>query len=818
MILLDFVPFRRCAGRVAVIEESPYRSRKVTYSALEEGMFNAAASLRELNIGEGDRVVLWGENSARWMMTFYACLALRVVVVPIDASYSMDFVRKVQRVTQAKFVFSDEDGSTWNHLVEGSGYFDLAGPAPPLDSLAEIIFTSGTTGDPKGVMITHGNLLANLTPIHDEYQKYKGFAVPFSPLGFCHVIPLSHLFGQVMGLFIPQMVGGTVIFCRPAAQQIIEAVKANRASVVVCVPQELSLLRKRINAAITSAVRVSVPAAFPSTNHLAGGDARPSALSTLRTIATRWWKHRQIHRQFGWKFWAFVVGGASLPQADETFWSDLGFAVIQGYGLTETAPSITITHPFKGIKHGYVGKKLPGMDVKIAPDGEILVRGPQVSPGYFQNESATSEVFEDGWLRTGDLGRFDEEGNLQLLGRKKEVIVTSEGLNVYPEDVERALNQDSRVVESAVVARVIEAESSVHAVLVLAEAGNQSVADGIMHKANEHLEGFQRISSCSVWPDSHLPRTSTGKLKRLAIASAVAGQPIPSSKQAEESDLAERLLSGVKNPEQMDQPILLSSLDRVELLMNLEEARGTSIDETAFASAKTVGDVARLLDSPVETKQNYPYWKWPQWLPVRLLRYLLWYTIAFPAMPLRMKVRATGVENLKDLNPPCFFVANHQSILDAPAILKALPTFRWKRSLAPAMGARRHALDLYAAALFFNIYPLPDTSIGLRKALQLTGELVDAGYSPLVFPEGERTPDGKLRPFRPGIGVMVRQTKLPVIPIFVEGAYKIWPIHARGPAHKGTIDVHFGKPVDFSGKQPVQITTELEELYKSNQG
>jgi long-chain acyl-CoA synthetase len=180
-----------------------------------------------------------------------------------------------------------------------------------------------------------------------------------------------------------------------------------------------------------------------------------------------------------------------------------------------------------------------------------------------------------------------------------------------------------------------------------------------------------------------------------------------------------------------------------------------------------------------------------------------------------MKIRTSGVEHLRKIQSPVFFVSNHQSILDAPAILKALPDFYWRSRLAPAMGAQRDAIDLYTAALFFNIYPLPPTSIGLRKAMELTGELASAGYSPLVFPEGERTPDGKLKPFRPGIGVMVHHTRLTVIPIVLNGTYKIWPIHARGPTHKGIVDVRFYPAMDFSGKDPATITRELERFFNT---
>jgi long-chain acyl-CoA synthetase len=782
MLLHQFLQFHKHPNRNAVIEQSPFRVRKYSYADLELAVSNIAVSLQAMGLREGDKIILWGENSFRWLATFYACLRLKIVIVPMDAAFSQDYVNKIQNITKAKLICCDAEGNLWNDLLKGTGSLpNWPAEAPSNDSIVEIIFTSGTTGDPKGVLITHGNLLANLVPIHEEYQKYKRYQAPFAPIRFVHLIPLSHLFGQVMALFIPQMIGGTVIFTPTSALQVIQSVKSDRASVIVCVPQELLLLRKFVI-----------------------NKYSPADLHSTGSIPSRWWRYRKIHRAFGWKFWAFIIGGATLLVEDEQFWKKLGFAVVQGYGLTETAPSITITHPFKGMKAGFVGKKLPGLEVKIAEDGEILAKGPQISPGYFQGDP----IYKDGWFHTGDLGKFDEEGNLQLLGRKKEVIVTSEGLNVFPQDVENVLNADPRVIESAVVAKESGSRSVVHAVLVL----NPEVdAAEIIQSANGKLENFQRIQSHSVWHQSHLPRTSTGKLKRLAIAHGV----VPTEETETVEDVARELLSGVASGKRLDDDLGLGSLDRVELLMDLESSGGVVIDESAFAKARTLRDVSQLMEKQNEVHQHYPYWDWPRWSPIRLLRYLLWGIIVFPTMPIRMKIHASGLENLRALHPPVFFVSNHQSILDAPAILKALPDFGWRKSLAPAMGAQRSMIDLYAAALFFNSYPLPPTSVGLRKAIELTGKLADEGYSPLVFPEGERTPDGRLRPFRPGIGVMVHHTKLPVVPIVLNGTYRIWPIHARGPTHKGIVDVQFHPPIDFSGKDPATITRDLEEFFNA---
>src|SRR3972149_11468364 len=311
--LSDFLPFQLGDKEIAFVEQSPYRTRTYTCGEVAEGIRRVATSLQSLSVQPGDRIILWGENSARWAMTFYACMVRRVVVVPIDFAFSQHFVEKIKSITQAKLVCSDRDPVMWETLFVSSVQ-DLPSEMPEESTLLEIIYTSGTTGEPKGVMITHRNVLSNLIPIWTEYQKYKLYAAPFVPLGFVHLIPLSHLFGQIMGLFIPQMLAAKVIFTDPSPPRVIRAVKKNRASVVICIPQELEILSRHIS----KRHRVEFP------QRQRGG---------VSGLILRWWMFRRIHREFGWKFWAFIVGGATLPVQEESFWSGLGFAVIQGYGL-----------------------------------------------------------------------------------------------------------------------------------------------------------------------------------------------------------------------------------------------------------------------------------------------------------------------------------------------------------------------------------------------------------------------------------------------------------------------------------------------------
>ena len=318
----------------------------------------------------------------------------------------------------------------------------MPGVAISRDDITQIIFTSGATAEPKGVVIRHRNVLANIVPVEREIVKYRKYARPFHPLRFLNLLPLSHMFGQSMATNIPPMVRGTVIFTRSFnPHDILALIKSRRVSVLVCVPKILDVLREH-------AMRAWPESAEPP----------PQGIS----IPGRWWRYRRVHSAFGLKFWAFVVGAAPLPPDLEEFWRRMGFAVIQGYGLTETAPIVTLNHPFKTSK-GSVGTPIDGVEVRIADDGEILVRGENVTSGYYEqpiptgipnpksripspesripNPESRRRFDTDGWLHTGDIGERDEQGRVFIKGRKKEMIVTPEGLNVFPEDVERVLNE-----------------------------------------------------------------------------------------------------------------------------------------------------------------------------------------------------------------------------------------------------------------------------------------------------------------------------------------------------------------------------------------
>ncbi len=330
-------------------------------------------------------------------------------------------------------------------------------------------------------------------PVENEIKKYRKYERPFYPLRFLNLLPLSHLFGQTMATFIPPLLASTVVFQQSYhPEEILRQIRSRRVSVLVSVPKILEVLREYILHA------------FPESKNL------PEKMHW----ALRWWHFRRVHRAFGWKFWAFITGAAPLDPAVEEFFLRLGFLVIQGYGLTETAPIVTLNHPFH-TRRGSVGKPVGGVEIRLAEDGEVLVRGGNVSRGYFGQSEGQS--LDDGWLHTGDIGEMDSDGRLSIRGRKKDMIVLPDGRKVFPEDVEAVLRTIPCVRDCAVIG-----PDQVHAVLVT-DAGAD--ADAIVRRANERLEDHQKIRAVSAWPAGEgLPRTpGTGKLKRSEVRERIAG-------------------------------------------------------------------------------------------------------------------------------------------------------------------------------------------------------------------------------------------------------------------------------------------------------
>jgi long-chain acyl-CoA synthetase len=815
----------------AYVQRRGYRTVRRSYRQVAELAFRFARELDARAITKGDRVLLWGPNSAEWVAAFLGCALRGVVVVPMDDVATSDFALRVHQQVGAKLLVCSRE-----HVQQSIPTLALEdlpealathSPAPyptaevaPADAL-EIVFTSGTTAEPKGVVITHGNVLANIAPLELEIRKYLKYERWVHPVRFLNLLPLSHVFGQFLGIFLPQLMGGTVIFqdsFKPA--EVIATIHRERVSVLVAVPRVLQSLKEKIERDLEDE---GCSKKFRQQFRAAEG----------KHFLHRWWVFRRIHRQFGWKFWAFISGGAALDRDTEEFWGRLGYAAIQGYGLTETTSLISVNHPFR-LGKGSIGKVLAGREIKLAPDGEILVRGGGVATGYWNGSDLHPVASEDGWYRTGDVGELDAEGNLYFKGRKKDVIVTPAGMNVYPDDLEAAVRRQPEVKDVVVIALPRNGNAEPSAAIILRDAGADPEA--IVKRANESLAEYQRMHTWVVWPEEDFPRTSTQKPLRSVIQQAVQAQltqksphQMPSSPLAELiGRITKRTPSQLSPDASLESELNLTSLDRVELLSALEDRYQLDLSETRFAAVNTLGELERMLQGKLPPRAPYHYPRWVQRWPVTWVRLAVHYLLLRPAVVLLGWPHVEGRQNLRTVRGPVLVVCNHIADVDPGFVLTALPArLRHKLAIAtggealeilrtppPTRGFMGRAYDRVKWTLgvsLLNLFPLPREE-GFRESFAYAGESVDRGYSVLVFPEGRHTTDGKMLPFRAGIGLLANNLQIPIVPIRIDGLFEVKQAGKKF-ARPGQVKVKIGAPVQFApGSDSEWIARELQRM------
>ncbi len=826
--------FLRRGRECAYVQHRGYRTVRWSYRQVAETSFRFARELEALGIGKGDRVLLWGPNSAEWAAVFFGCALRGVIVVPIDEAGAADFAQRVyQQVDGRLLVCSREHAlpsipalaleDLQEMLAAHSSALYAATEIGPSDIL-EIVFTSGTTAEPKGVVITHGNVLGNIAPLEIEIQKYLKYERFIHPVRFLNLLPLSHVFGQFLGVFLPQLMGGTVIFqdqLKPG--EVIRTIRRERVSVLVAVPRMLQSLKEKIERDLEEQGALED---FQRKFREAEG----------KHFLHRWWTFRRVHRQFGWKFWAFISGGAALDRVTEEFWGRLGYAAIQGYGLTETTSIVSVNHPFR-LGKGSIGKVLAGREVKLAPDGEILVRGGGVAAGYWTGQKLQPMTAEEGWYGTGDIGALDAQGNLYFKGRKKDVIVTPAGMNIYPEDLEAALRQQPEIKDCVVIALPRDGNAEPCAVMILRDSGVDP--EPVVHRANETLAEYQRVRNWFVWPEEDFPRTSTQKPRTSAIQQVVQARLRTKREGAAASSSVAELIARVKGKSTADlgqesnleADLNLSSLDRVELLGALEDRYQMDLSETKFAALKTVGDLERMLQGQLPARVPYHYPAWVQRWPTTWVRLIIHYLLLRPAVFLLGWPHISGGENLRGVRGPVLVVCNHIDDVDVGFVQTALPA-RFRHRLATATGgealealrtppASRSSLGkIYdrikwtLGVSLLNLFPLPREA-GFRESFAFAGESVDRCYSILVFPEGHHTTDGKMRPFRAGVGLLANNLAVPVVPMRIDGLFELKKAKKKFAA-PGTIKVKIGIPLRFPrGSPPEWIASELQRAVES---
>lgn len=831
--LLNFAHSYAAKGaEVAVRQRRGYRMESWTYARIGAEANRVARELSARGLAKGDAVLLWGPSSAEWIITFFGCLLHGAVAVPIDDGASHEFAGRVSQEVNARLMVrsrahndlpaipSIELESLCDQMAGHDACLYPSSPFSRKDTL-EIIFTSGTTAEPRGVVITHGNILATIEPLRREIAKYSKYKKFVHPIRFLNLLPLSHVFGQMLGIFIPPMLASTVVFgdsLKPS--DLMESIRRERISVVVAVPRFIEGLQREIE----------------RQEELRGTSEeflRKFAMAKHEHFLRRWWRFRRIHSKLGWKFWAFVSGGAALPERTETFWRRLGYAVVQGYGMTETTSLISLNHPFRSAS-GSIGRVLNGVDMKIDENGEVLVRGENVAVAYRQNGRTQSLAESDGWFRTGDLAERDTSGRLFFKGRRKNVIVTPAGMNIFPEDLEKALRMQAGVRDCVVIGIDHDGNTEACAVLLMNIAGLNPAK--VVETANQGLAEYQRIRQWFVWPEADFPRTPSQKpvLPRIREVVEGAGGEHPETTLGRDS--VARLISritghsaplGVEKAN-LETDLQLSSLDRVELLSALEQKYQLDLNEAEFQQAATVGQLEKLITEGRPPASRHVYPTWPQHWAVAVVRMAIYYLLAWPATYVLAAPRVRGRERLRGLQGPALVVSNHVTYLDIAWVLAALPA-RFRNRLATAMGGERLArmrrpssnlnlferfaerLRYFLVLAVFNVFSLPQRS-GFLKSFAFAGDLADRRWNILVFPEGKTSDDGNMSSFRAGIGLLAKQLNVPVVPIYLDGLFDLKKGN-RILARPGHVRVNIGRPMRFGAERdPNDIARELERL------
>lgn len=816
--LIDlFTKFEALGDKTAFVNRTGVRRLVVSYREFHNLALKMANLLAQGGVAAGDRVLLWGPNSSWWAVTYWGIIIRGAVAVPVDFMSDLARAESIRSLTKAKVILQsrfkpERITAATSMLLEDLQYLlediqpigELVSAAP--EDTAQLIYTSGTSGNPKGVILSHKNLVANLTQVNRQVP------IITSKFNFLSLLPLSHMFEQMGGFFTPLYRGSTIVYLhtlKPSA--IMAALSEEDIYVIMSVPRLMQLLKTTIEREFEE-------------KHISG------LFRSLTQFASRFPKGLRrilffpVQNKFGRNFTVFISGGASLNPDVFNFWSCMGFTVLEGYGLTETSPVLCVNTMERQVA-GSVGPPLPGVQVKIE-EKEVLVRGDNVFPGYYENEQASRDAFtKDGWFRTGDLGEIGPDGWLVIKGREKDLIVTGSGVNVYPDELEAVLNRIAGVKESCVIGVDKGGGEEVHAVLLL--DGSGIAPEDIIGQANKILDTMHQITGYTLWNEPEFPKTTTLKIKKFAVKEGIIKRPKGGDATVNRDSLLNLLAkvtstSAAKINEEslLVADLGLTSIDRLELVNFLEQEYRLDIEDSQIGPKTKVSDLRQIITKREKLTQHDYFRFWTNASFFRGLR-MAWDAIFhYPMFRSFVTLEVRGVDNLENLAGPVFFVSNHLSYLDQPAIIFALPpklryscaTAAWEEFFfGDYHGANRifRRLCYEYGTVLLNLFPLPQSQ-GFSGSLAYMGRLADAGIDILIFPEGEHSGDGKLLPFQQGLGIMVKELGIPVVPIKISGTEQVLPHEAHFPK-RGKVTVIFGKPLRFRFEEPEEIVKKTRQ-------
>lgn len=788
-----------------------------------------AEELAARGIREGDRVVLWLPNHWRTPTYLFALWKLGAIVVPFDRETNPEAGAQIISSVEPRLIIAGYgERPPWSQQHEITEWWKPnahesppATWARPVEELAAAVFTSGTTGAPKGCLITHANLGSQIDPLRAAMPLDESCRL-------ASVLPLSHLFELTCGLLYPLAVGSAIHYV-PSRRgpDIVRVFREQRITHMVGVPQLFTVMGQ----AIDDQLRQTMPAPLLS---------RVRQLAARLPLTARRHLYWFIHRKLGGRFHTMVSGGAALPADTQLLWEQLGVRIVQGYGTSECSPVVACGTADGATPVGSVGRPLPGVEVKLTPEGELLVSGPNVMRGYWKDPDRTAEVLQDGWYATGDLARVDRNGNIWLQGRARDLIVLPSGMNLWPQDVEDVLRGHTAVKDAAVVAvPTVAGGMTLHAHLIPDEIqGQRPDLTSIVASCNARLAQHQRLATASWWPEPDFPRTSTLKVQRNLLPQPDAASTITVQSVLAVDDPVGQAIAGLAGvpavqPHQTLAELGLDSLGLVELVVALEAKTGLTLsddvirlDMTTQQLRDALGRTAThsLKDGADGSAGELPIAELPLWpytwgRAFRLLGFPIDLLYRFGVT----RTTVLGGEHLDGLPSRVILAGTHHSFGDMPLVRRALSAHapQLARRLVsataavamPTGGLRIGGVGLWSwySILALGLYPLQqrrDQEASLRRLVQI-GE---AGNPILIFPQGlharpeqEQTGDSSAR-FRPGVAHLSRALGAAVVPFGVAGTEAIvppFPEDFQGPTiagipasiRRGPLAVAFGAPL-----------------------